>query len=149
MRVQTMRPVDVRVQTQSVGNIDKTEQVLAVCANALEIEGPVNLVTFANRLVHSRLKNVLVAAVENRNLKVIERIAGDVRQRIQFEQRRGLRTDWHLIVRERLPRRWVDNRRRLSLRACKIAGPLVECWNQCGLGQRRVIARPLISDEEI
>ena len=63
----------------------------------------IDLVAAADRLVHARLNDVLMAAVENGDLKVIERIAGDVRQRIKIEQRRRLRTYRHLIVWGRLP----------------------------------------------
>src|SRR5580698_9181264 len=100
MRTETMRPVDIGVDAQGIGSIYKLEQVDAVGPGALKVEAAIHLVLAANGLVESRLHHVLMAVIEHWHLVVIERIASNVGQREEREQRLRLGTYRHLVVRK-------------------------------------------------
>ena len=55
MLAETVRPVDVRIDAESIGRIGETEQVGVACPCALEIEVSVEFVFAAERLVQPRL----------------------------------------------------------------------------------------------
>ena len=85
MLAEAMRPVDVRIDAERVRGIDEAEEVRAARPRALQIESSIKLVFAPQRLVQPRMQRILMAAVENGDLVVVERIAADVRQRIKLQ----------------------------------------------------------------
>ncbi len=53
MLIQTMRPVDVGVEAERVGGVDKVEEIDSIGADTLEIEIAVELVALAERFVEA------------------------------------------------------------------------------------------------
>ena len=51
MLVKTVRPVDIRVEAERVGGIDKAEEIDSIGAYALKIEVAVKLIALAERFV--------------------------------------------------------------------------------------------------
>src|SRR5258708_35769418 len=99
-----MRPMDGRVDPQSVSCVEKAKYVRSVDARILKCESPGDLVLIRERLIDSRLQSILVRGADKRNLIVIPRVAGKVWHRIKAHQALGLRADpalWNCVAGER------------------------------------------------
>ncbi len=146
-----MRPVDVGVDAQSVSLIDKAEEVGDAAPGALKVEGAVELVSAAKCLVQARQERVLMGAVENRHLVVIERVAVNVRQGIELQQRLRLGADRDDIAGKRQASCGIVDDDRLAERVDqvgKIACPLRLGRDKSGLGLGSMVARPFVGHEE-
>src|SRR5262245_65421777 len=93
MRAEAVRTVDAGVHSQHARTVGKAENVRAVRRGVLESEGPGHLVPAAEALVEIQLHAVLMHAADDRDLVVVARAGGEVRQRIVVQQRARLRAD--------------------------------------------------------
>jgi hypothetical protein len=69
--VEAMRPVDVSVDAQRVGCVDKAEEVSVAGPDALEVKASIKFVSVPERLVQVRKQRILMAAVEYRELPLM------------------------------------------------------------------------------
>ncbi len=151
MLAEAVRPVDVGVDPESIGRIGETEQIGVAGPGALEVEAPIEFVFAADCLVQARLQRILMAAVENRHLVVIERIAGNVGQRIELQQGLRLRADRDHIAGKGQPGCGIEDEDRLAEgveQAGEVARPFRRGGDEAGLGLGDLVARPLVGHEE-
>src|ERR1700722_17368635 len=149
--VEAMRPVDISVDTQRVGRVDEAEEIGVAGAGALEVKAAINLVSMAERLVQVRTQRILMAAIEHRNLVVVERVTANVGRRIKLQQRLGLGADRnHVAGKRRMGRGVVDDNRLAKWveQIGKVAAPLRLSRHQAGLILGGTVACPLVGYEE-
>ena len=83
MLVESVRPIDICIDAQRIGRVHKAEKVLVAGPCALQVEGSVELVLAAERLVQAQLHHVLMAAAEHGRLVVVARRAGNIRHGVE------------------------------------------------------------------
>ena len=96
-----MRPIDVGVDPQHIGRIEKAKDVRSARSRALESEAAVNLILKIQRLVKARLQSILMRVADDRNLIVVPCAAGKIGQGIELQQSLRLRADGHNIAGKR------------------------------------------------
>ena len=143
-----MSPVELKILSQRAAVVQKPEQVSVVRASALQAQHA-RVLVLLDLLVHARLYTVLVLAVDQRNLVVVARVAREVREWIQVQQRESLRAD--LRERDRAP---GERQVRFGIehgdgRTREIADSLRRRGHQPGLRRRVSIMQPLVVDGEI
>ena len=152
IRLDAVRPVDVAVDAERAGLIDKAEQVHVVGSRALKRKPSIELVLSPEGLIQMGLQRILVRIGHHRRLIVIACHISDVGQRIELQQRLRLRTDRNLIIRVGRARGGIVDGHRLAERIgqpCQIAVLLILGWHKAGQDLRTAIARPLIGDKKV
>ena len=92
-RREVVGPVDARIVCALVAGADKSEQVRSRAVGALVRKIAAELIFRVQRVADSRVDIVLIVGAHQGRLIVVPIIAGEVRQRIEGEQSRGLRAD--------------------------------------------------------
>ncbi len=82
--------------------IDEAEQIPLAPAGTLKVKASIELVSAAECLIQAQKKRVLMGAVKNRYLVVIERITRNVGCGIELQQRLGLGADRDHVAGKRL-----------------------------------------------
>src|ERR1700734_4204431 len=101
----------------------------------------------AERLVQVRKQRILMAAIEYRDLVVVERVTANVRRGIELQQRKRLGADRNHIAGKRRMSCGIVDDNRLAERVDqvgKIAAPLCLCWHEARLGFSGAVACPLV-----
>src|SRR6202042_1892720 len=97
---EAVRPVDVGVDAEDLGVVCETEQVCVARSCTLKVKVAIEFIFAAESLVQTRLQRILMAAVENRHLIVVERTGRNVRQRIELQQSLRLGADRYDVASE-------------------------------------------------
>ena len=154
-RTERVPPVHSSVDPSRITSVEKPKNVRAIGARTLITKAAGKLILPADRFVEARLQRVLMHGAQDGDLKIVTRVSIQIWQRVEAQQRLGLRADAVLrncIADERCTVARIEDlygsaERVQSLGEVSIAFQL--SGHQSGLCAGSAISRPLVADEKV